>query len=236
MFGSLDPSRRPAYQKPISSFLGLTEEQIDAHLAVRRYGDFELTDAVTPSYDLRVVPRQGYRHETYTDPETGGMMPALMVAATREVLWDLFEDLLEPLGDDVAFVLETSHTKNTKSLQNGHRDFYREHIDLPVLKSTLHDHLDLLLNDGCTGIAVTNPSALLEVQLDEHKLITIYAKQLSAFERILRGHGVFLDQRIKFITEAEHAHSTSERYRKEFNQLAYKLGMESDDDEDLFNA
>ena len=51
-------------------------------------------------------------------------------------------------------VLETSHNREGR----GHVDLYREHIDLPVLKSILCDYEDLLLNDGCTGIAVLNPA------------------------------------------------------------------------------
>ena len=53
-------------------------------------------------------------------------------------------------------------------------DLYREHIDMPVLKSTLYDFEDLLVNDGCTGIAVLNPGLPQEVQFDEHKLLIVY--------------------------------------------------------------
>ena len=72
-------------------------------------------------------------------------------------------------------MLETSHNRDTK----GHADLYREHIDLPVLKSTLYDFEDLLLNDGCTGIAVLNPHVPQEVQFDEHKLLIVYGKTCS---------------------------------------------------------
>ena len=39
-----------------SSFAKLSEEELEAHLGVARYGDFILTDAVRPSFDLQVVP------------------------------------------------------------------------------------------------------------------------------------------------------------------------------------
>ncbi len=48
-------------------------------------------------------------------------------------------------------MLETSHYRNN----GGHDDFYREHIDMPVLKSICYDYESMLLNDGCTGIAVS---------------------------------------------------------------------------------
>ena len=52
-----------------SSFERLSEEQIEAHLAVARYGDFVLSGAVRPSFDLQVVPAEGYRHDVYRDEE-----------------------------------------------------------------------------------------------------------------------------------------------------------------------
>ena len=46
-----------------SSFERLSEEELEAHLGVARYGSFMLSEAVRPSYDLQVVPTQGYRHD-----------------------------------------------------------------------------------------------------------------------------------------------------------------------------
>ena len=62
--------------------------------------------------------------------------------------------LIEQLGDVVDVVLETSHGHQS----HGHTDLYREYIDMPILQSTLWDFEDLLTNDGCTGIAVLNPT------------------------------------------------------------------------------
>ena len=42
----------------------MTPDKLTAHLRVDRYGSFRLTDAVRPSVDLQVVPRQGYRLDT----------------------------------------------------------------------------------------------------------------------------------------------------------------------------
>src|SRR5579871_1071207 len=187
-----------------SSFENLSETQLEAHLKIARYGDFVLTDAVRPSFDLQVVPRTGYRHDAYRDQDTGVEIPVLMASASRDKVLDLFLDLLDPLGTEVDVVLETSHDRGSK----GHQDLYREHIDLPVLKSILYDFEDLLLNDGCTGIAVLNPAAPTEVQFDEHKLLIAYGHDLTAFEQAFADRGVPCDDQIKFITEAEHVHSS----------------------------
>lgn len=205
-----------------SSFELLSEEELEAHLGVSRYGKFELTDAVRPSYDLKVVPKQGYRHDYYVDEESKTKVPVLMASATREVLFDVFCELIEPLGHEVDVVLETSHHRQSA----GHTDLYREHIDVPVLKSTLYDYEDLLLNDGCTGVAVLNPGIPQEVQFDEHKLLIVYGNPLRAYEQVFARFGVRRDDQMKFITEAEHVHSSSDKYYQSFDELKMRLGMD----------
>lgn len=205
-----------------SSFEHLTEEQLEAHLGVQRYGRFSLTDAIRPSYDLKVVPQQGYRHDYYLDEETRMKVPVLMAAASREILFDVFMELVEPLGNEVDVVLETSHNRQSA----GHTDLYREHIDVPVLKSMLWDFEDLLMNDGCTGLAVLNPSIPQEVQFDEHKLLIVYGQPLRAYEDVFRRFGIPCSEQIRFLTEAEHVHSSSERYQQQFEELRTVLGMD----------
>ena len=206
-----------------SSFEHLSEQDLETHLAVARYGDFTLTDAIRPSYDLQVVPSQGYRHDVYHDEESRTKVPVLMAAASREQLFETFMELLDPLGSEVDVVLETSH--NTRG-ERGHVDLYREHIDLPVLKSILWDYEDMLLNDGCTGVAVLNPQAPREVQFDEHKLLIVYGEDLSEFEEVFAERRVRCDDGLRFITEAEHVHSSSDAYRDQFEELNMRLGID----------
>lgn len=216
---------REGYQAQThSSFEDLSEDQLERHLAVARYGSFLLTDAVRPSFNLEVVPSSGFRRDVYRDPETSIDVPVLMAAQTREKLFDVFIDLLDPLGDEVDVVLETSHDADGAR----HRDLYREHIDLPILKSTLYEYEDLLLNDGCTGIAVLNPRIPMEVQFDEHKLLIMYGHDLEPFEEVLGAHRVPQSDTIRFITEGEHVHSSSEDFAERFEELRYLLGVEED--------
>ncbi|WP_425618355.1 hypothetical protein NA78x_002060 [Anatilimnocola sp. NA78] len=206
-----------------SSFERLTEEELETHLGVQRYGKFMLTDAVRPSYDLKVVPQAGYRHDQYVDEESKSKVPVLMAAASREIVFDLFMELIDPLGHEVDVVLETSHHRD----QGGHEDLYREHMDNPVLKSTLWDYEDLIMNDGCTGLAVLNPGIPQEVQFDEHKLLIVYGNPLADYERIFKRFGIKCDENIKFITEAEHVHSSNDKYFDQFEELRMRLGMDS---------
>ena len=215
--------RDGAAPQGISSFERLSEDELEAHLGVVRYGEFVLTDAVRPSYDLQVVPAAGYRHDVYRDEESRSSVPVLMGACSEEHLFETFMDLLDPLGSVVDVVLETSHNRRDR----GHADLYREHIDMPVLKSILWDFEDLLTNDGCTGVAVLNSSTPQEVQFDEHKLLIVYGQELQSYENILAERGLPCDDRLRFITEAEHVHSSSDYYREQFEELKLRLGMDS---------
>jgi len=205
-----------------SSFQHLSEEELETHLGVSRYGDFNLTEAVRPSYDLQVVPSQGYRHDSYHDEQSKTNVPVLMAAVSGERLFDTFMDLLDLLGNVVDVVLETSHNRNN----NEHTDLYREHIDVPVLKSILWEFEDLLLNDGCTGLAVLNPGVPEEIQFDEHKLLIVYGDQLEPFENVLGQRHIDRDEQMRFITEAEHVHSSSDQFARQFEELKTRLGMD----------
>jgi hypothetical protein len=205
-----------------SSFQHLTEEQLETHLRIAKYGNFTLTDAVRPSYDLQIIPEIGFRHDKYRDDETGIEIPVVMGAASREFVLDLFFELLDPMGDEVDVVLEASHDCE----HGGHQDLVRECIDLPVLKSILWDYEDVLLDDGCTGIAVLNPNIPMEVQFDEHKLLIAYGQNLEAFEDIFANYNVPCHEELRFITEAEHVHSSSEEFVERFVQMKYDLGID----------
>jgi len=199
----------------------VNSKTLAAHLRVDQYGDFRLTEAVRPAPGVPVVPRQGYRREIYRDAKADLRVPVLACSVSREHLFDLFLALLVPLGPLVDVVLETSHESESGS----HHDLYRERIDLPVLISHLYDFEDLLLNDGCTGVAVVGVKGPMEVQFDEHKLLIVYARDLKPFEAILREVGLARDDSMKLITEGEHLHTTEPHYAAEFEQLCYRLGV-----------
>ena len=216
--------RNSPRRMPRTSFEELSQDELDAHLQVGQYGDFVLTDAIRPSFRLDIVPREGYRRDVYRDPETGNTMPVLAASVSAERLFDIFTDLLAPLGDQIDVVMESSH----ESEPGSHADLYREHMDSVIFKSTLFDYEELLLNDGCTGLAALNPNGPMEVQFDEHKLLFVYAHDLDPFEEILQAAGLIRDDSLRFISEAEHLHSTDDVYREQFDELKFRLGIDHD--------
>jgi len=210
------------FTNPMNSFATLSKNELEAHLDVKAYGDFDLTEAVRPAFDLKIAPTQGYRHDVYIDDENESRVPVIMAAASRRQVFSTFIQLIEKLGPVVDVVLETSHDSESGE----HKDLYREHIDMPVLTSLLWDYEDMLLNDGCTGIAVLNPSRPQEVQFDEHKLLIMYGSPLEQFEFVLEKNGISCQEDIRFISEAEHIHSSSEDYRQLFEEFRMRLGMD----------
>jgi len=223
----LDESAAPRPQLPSLKTLALADEPaaapdpatLEAHLARSRYGRFTLTEAIRPGWQLDIVPRAGFRHDAYVDPRSGARMPALVAAASAESLFETFLELLEPLGDELDVVLESSHEEGI-----GVREFSREGIERLVLESLLWEFEDLLLNDGCTGISIMHPEQSLEVQLDEHKLLVVYAQARQPFERILRARGLDRDDRLRFLSQGEHMHTSHARHARHFEQLAARLG------------
>ena len=212
-----------------NSFRSASDAQIAAHLQVDQYDSFQLTDAVRPAMDLKIKPCQGYRHDVYVDEETKAKVPVVMASASRERLFPLFIQMIQRLGSVVDVVLESSHQS---SADHGHVDLYREHIDMPVLTSILWDFEDLLMNDGCTGIAVLNPNTPQEIQFEEHKLLIVYGSPLEPYEFTLEQHGVTERSNMRFITEAEHIHSTSEKHAERFFELRTALGLDGEPNED----
>jgi hypothetical protein len=57
--------------------------------------------------------------------------------------------------------------------------------------------------------------------------LVAYGKPLDEFEKTLIAADVYPDPKIRFVTEAEHVHSSSRRYLKEFECLRMRLGMDT---------
>ena len=199
----------------------MNADRLAAHLEVDRYGDFTLTDAVRPGPGIPVRPRQGYRVEIYRDRGAKLRLPMLSAAVSAEHVFETFLALIEPVGDVVHVVLESSHGRGA----DNHRDLRRNHIDLPVLASHFCEFEELLTHDGCTGVAVLAGKRPVEVQFDEHKLFHVYAPDLKPFRRVLKRLGVRRRKVLPLISEAEHLHHTTDDHADAFRQLCMRVGV-----------
>jgi hypothetical protein len=186
----------------------------------KQHSDFKLTGAIQPCPESRFTPREGFRLEKFRDPVSRRRIPMLAASVSSDHLFDVFLDLIEPLGELVDVVLETSHHSNG----DYHDDLRRTDIDLPVLASHFFDYEDLILNDGCTGVAVVARDLPIEVQFDEHKLLFVYAHNLKPFRQILRAHGIRRNDQMPLIAESEHLHHTTVGDAEEFRRLCCQIG------------
>jgi hypothetical protein len=196
-------------------------DTLATHLNRTKYGTFTLTEAVRPGPMVPIRPRQGYRTTVYRDRKAGLRLPMLSAAVSAENLFELFLELLPPLGEVVNVVLESSHGRDA----DDHVDFRRTDIDLPVLTSHLYEFEELLMNDGCTGVAVLSTSKPMEVQFDEHKLLHIYAPSLKPFRRVLRSFGVRKRLVLPLLSEGEHLHHTTDEHEDQFAMFCNTVGV-----------
>ena len=198
----------------------MNADTLATHLNRTKYGTFTLTEAVRPGPMVPIRPRQGYRTTVYRDRKAGLRLPMLSAAVSAENLFELFLELLPPLGEVVNVVLESSHGRDA----DDHVDFRRTDIDLPVLTSHLYEFEELLMNDGCTGVAVLSTSKPMEVQFDEHKLLHIYAPSLKPFRRVLRSFGVRKRLNLPLLSEGEHLHHTTDEHEEQFAHFCNTMG------------
>jgi hypothetical protein len=184
-----------------------------------------IRQASRPSQTLR----EGYRVEVYRDAETDSRMPVLTAAVDADKLFPVFLDLLSPLGNIVDFIVESSHDLLPETSGSPMPlTWERTSIDLPVLTSLLYDYEDMLVNDGCTGVAVLNPNRQFEVHFDEHKLIYIYGQNLSPFKSVLRDHNIPRNDDLILLIEEEHIHCTLDEYLDQLNELRQAIGVEGE--------
>jgi hypothetical protein len=182
---------------------------------------FTPTAAVRPSPGSPIRPVEGYQVRVFRDKSSRLRLPMLTAAVGADRLFDAFLGLVEVLGDTVHVVLESSHA--TKG--NKHRDYRRNHIDAPVLLSHLCEFEDLLLDDGCTGVAVLSARRPVEVQFDEHKLLYVYAPKMKPFRRVLKRLGVRRMDPLPLVSEAEHLHYSTTDQADRFKELCLRVGV-----------
>lgn len=195
---------------------------LSEHLRRRRYGCFELTDALRPALDLRILPQEGYRRSLYRDPVSGLFVRVVTCAASGEHLFDLFMDTLDILAPTVELALGISST--------GRRvEYRRQQCELVILKSIFYDFEKLILHDGSLGLALSDGHT--EVSFDEHKLLVISGDGAQESEFLLDRYGIHYLRRLQLLTDSEHIHTTTRNWCHEADRLKISLGL---DDYSLF--
>ena len=103
-------SRRETIANPTREIIVLkqpTDAELDAHIARRQYGEFKLTQAISPSLDLEIVPAQGYKRGCY-DLGDNTNCPYVVAAISADKLFEVFIECVESMPDEVDVFLENS--------------------------------------------------------------------------------------------------------------------------------
>ena len=192
-----------------------TEAELDAHIARRQYGEFKLTQAISPSLDLAIVPAQGYKRGFCTIDDFD--CPYVVASITADKLFEVFITAIELMPDEVDVYLENSGTGELLECYD---------CEKIVLLSTLWDYEDFLVNDGLTSLFIVDQDTPQEIQFDEHKLLLIYNQNLAPFEGVLHRYGVMHDKDLQLLIDGEHVHSSRDDYVEVFAKLGSQLNME----------
>ena len=178
-------------------------------------------DAIAPSPDIHTSFREGYRFGMLQNLES--TIPFIVAAVRQQMLFDIFLEMIDKLGDEVDVILETSHDVT----DGKHKQLWREGIDLPILKSICDDFRKLLVCDGFTGIVVLSRNEPQKVQFDENKLIVIHAQEtLTLFRSILRRNRILHKPFLQFICEGPHRHHMLDGAPDTFEALRRELQAE----------
>lgn len=94
-----------------------------------------------------VAPSEGYKVDQWIIPD-GRIQHRITVSAAAEKILDVFDDLVERLGDTSGIVVE-----DYRSWQ-GHIDHFAYAWDTFVIRSILVDFEDFIRNNGLVGIAI----------------------------------------------------------------------------------
>ena len=204
-----------------------TDKQLEEDLKKDNYNGFLLTKAVRLDAKTTLLPENGFKL-VWCQIDKNTRERALLVCASREILWDLFIDFVSITGSVTDVCLESSHHSANHDC---HTDFIVEEKEVILTTSTFFDFQDILLNDGCTGIAVYNGKRRVEVQLCEHKFISIYGwkKHKRKIKKILEKYGIPLNKEMSCVVWQPHMHVSSTSYAEEFKNFKIAMGADSYD-------
>ena len=196
----------------------VSEEVIRTLLQKRTFGDFTFTDAVRPQ-DESFLTQEGY--EVHSLDTSNAPERIVIAAVSRQKLFDVFTELLEPLGELLDVVLETEDEED-ESVFEAHS----YGTDRLYLQSVLPDFEDVLLNCGNTKIGVVSTERPKRVELDFHKLLLLYGKKIRPFLQILVENNIPQLIDMHTIDDVDQYRISDTEFPDQIQRMMNELGME----------
>lgn len=188
---------------------------------------FELTDAVSLD-SSRDTLRSGYKLGVREAIESDLDAPyPLIVAQSKERIMPTLYRLIEVAhqeSSEVQFFVDSF----TREDHNARTSLWTPEVSLVQVKKMLKQFEDLILNEGLHAYALRTPSGELEIQLDDHKLILIYAESdalVAKLACLLEDMGLTNDPILPLIIEKDHTHHSLIHHQTAMDQLIRALEL-----------
>jgi hypothetical protein len=189
------------------------QECIETHCRIKRYGPFELVEAISPGYDLKIVPEAGYKvaeaailgkeQNQIRVPLVVKGKPCLIISVSKE-------DLLKILVELIFHFFRKNARARIRDMQE--KRFFKPirysslSREVVALTSCIYDFEEVLFA-GCFAISFYDYGETREVGLDEHKLIYLTGVNFADALQILAQYELVHKPKMHFLFEGEHFHS-----------------------------
>lgn len=152
-------------------------------------------------------PEEGFELSYREDDETPHYFLYAQLSSLR--LERFFMDAMRCLPPKVKAVLEIRRPEPARAASNDGRETDRWASDVVPLEDVLRvasKYSFQLLHDGMVGFGAYDPDSPLEVFLDDHKLVSLFAPEVEPFVPLLESFGVPQVDQIASVLDVDHEH------------------------------
>lgn len=199
---------------------GLIEVMQAVRERIEERTGFSLPNAVCP-FSSRANLQIGFRYDFFIDENSG--FPGLAISQTKELLLDLFVDIITFLFDAEADIV----LRGKCDEEGQYKSFKTESVDLRIFISALSDFENLILNNGLMEIRILSPDQYFELWLDDDKLIIFRSPaeaDIIKLANLLESQGIREKPKMETVRNTKHIHESSKSLEQRFEQFVRAIG------------
>lgn len=152
-------------------------------------------------------------------------IPVLTAVLPDSLLFDAYLEFLDLMPPTVNAILSSL---NDVDKHNDPKDYIGSRIETTIFKSYCYEFEDFIRADGSLTMVVYASKRALEIQLDEHKLLKAYSRDLSKFIKVLEGLGITRDDNLNMVSDGPHIHYAVPDHQDQFAKLLGSLNCRLD--------
>lgn len=196
------------------------ENRFAEALENKTFGDFTLSQAVIIFRDSSVIPREGFRVFT-AEGNDDAAMKQVLISVSTENLFDIVDELLKALGDIIHFSFDDYRSDNGEFTAN-----YVYDRDGFIIRSMLLDIEELIVNNGSIGLAAFSPVNEAEIRLNQEKIISVTAKDITPFASVLIDNEIDEVLDLGFIWDDEYLLMSKDADDETIDNFVYSLNAD----------